>query len=213
MIYAENILLCIAIPLIIAAVFGRGNSRRFIVSFLIGMVSCLLAAYISGFINAARQMSSKETAIFISPMIEEVMKMLPLVFYLFMFEPGDNDLMMTAIGIGAGFATYENCCYILTEGAEKISYIIIRGMAVGVMHIVSIIAFVIGLTMARRFKLMSVGCIVGALSLSMTFHGLYNLLVSEAGITSYIGYALPIITAILLYVPYRRNGKTGSAEV
>lgn len=207
MIYAENILLCIAIPLIIAAIFSKGHSRRFIVSFLIGMVSCLLAAYISGFINAVREMSSEETAIFISPMIEEIMKMLPLIFYLFMFEPGDDALSMTAIGIGTGFATYENCCYILTMGAGRISYIIIRGMAVGVMHIISIIAFVIGLSIARRFKLMSIGCIVGALSLSMTIHGLYNLLVSEPGITSYIGYALPIVGAFLLYLAYRKIEK------
>ena len=206
MIYAENILLCIAIPFIIAAVFSRGHTRRFIISFLAGMVSCLIAAYISGFIDAVKGVD--ETALFISPIIEEIMKMLPLVFYLFMFEPEDNALVMTAIGIGTGFATYENCCYILTMGAEKISYVIIRGMAVGVMHIVSIIAFIIGLTIARRFKLLSVASIVGALSLSMTFHGLYNLLVSEPGITTYIGYALPIVAALLLYIPYRRGEKS-----
>ena len=206
MIYAENILLCIAIPFIIAAVFSRGHSRRFIISFLVGMISCLIAAYISGFIDTVKGVD--ETALFISPIVEEIMKMLPLIFYLFMFEPEDNELIMTAIGIGTGFATYENCCYILTMGAGKISYIIIRGMAVGVMHIVSIIAFIIGLTIARRFKLLSVASIVGALSLSMTFHGLYNLLVSEPGITTYIGYALPVVTALLMYIPYRRSGKS-----
>ena len=74
MIYAENILLCIAIPFIIAAVFSRGHTRRFIISFLAGMVSCLIAAYISGFIDAVKGVD--ETALFISPIIEEIMKML-----------------------------------------------------------------------------------------------------------------------------------------
>ena len=46
--------------------------------------------------------------------------------------------------------------------------------------------------------------LAGLLCLAMTFHGLYNLLVSEPGITSYIGYILPMLTAGFLYIPYRK---------
>ena len=41
---------------------------------------------------------------------------------------------------------------------------------------------------------------IGSLSLSMTFHGLYNLLVSEEGVTMYIGYVLPVVAAGVLYL-------------
>ena len=204
MIYAENILLCIAIPLIIACMFTRGSTRRFLLSFLIGMGTCLLAAYISGFIDVASGMGARDTAIFISPVVEETMKMMPLLFYLFMLEPDDNDLIIAAAGIGTGFAIYENCCYILSMGAESISFIMIRGLAVGVMHIVSVLALAMGLTLVRRFNALSAASIMGALALAMTFHGLYNLLVSQPGITSYIGYILPMLTAVFMYIPYRK---------
>ena len=204
MIYAENILICIALPIIISLFFIHGSARCFAASFLAGMVVCLLAAYISGFINAAGGMKAEDTAVFISPVVEEIMKFIPILFFLFMLVPEDRTLIIVAVGICAGFATFENCCYILSSGAESLPYILIRGMAVGVMHVVSGIAVTLGLLVARRYKMLSLAGIIGALGLSTSFHALYNLLVSEPGITSVIGYALPLVTAAMLYLPYRR---------
>ena len=42
------------------------------------------------------------------------------------------------------------------------------------------------------------------LSLAMIFHALYNLLVSQPGLSSVIGYVLPLATAGVLYLPFRR---------
>ena len=204
MIYAENILLCFSVPLLMSLLLIRGSARIFVFSFLCGMVVCLLSAYVSSFSTAISHMGAKQTAIYISPIVEEAMKMLPLLFSLFVIEPADEVLLLLAVGLGTGFATFENSCYILSSGAGSVPYILIRGMAVGVMHIVSIFVLALGLVLARRFKALSVAGILGALSLSMTFHGLYNLLVSEPGATSVIGYAMPLLAAALLYVPYRR---------
>lgn len=205
MIYAENILICISVPLLLSLIFTEGSARLFTLSFIIGMVVCLLSAYISGFIDVAGGIGDEETAIFISPIVEEFMKLLPILFYLIMFNPIDQDIYLSALGIGAGFATFENCCYLLTEGADRLLYIMIRGMAVGVMHIVSILALSLIICTARRFKVMSAFAILGALSFSMIFHGLYNLLVSEAGMPSYIGYCMPLLTAVILYFPYKKT--------
>lgn len=204
MIYAENILLCIAIPMLLSLLFVRGGAQRFVASFLVGMIACLLAAYISGFLNLVSGMGAEDTSVFISPIVEEIIKLLPLLFCLYMFQPKDESITMIAVAIGAGFATFENCCYILSSGVETLRYVLIRGMAVGVMHIVSILALALGLVLARRFRALSFPGIVGALSLSMTFHALYNLLVSEPGVTAWIGYVLPVLTALILYLPYRR---------
>ena len=203
MIYAENILLCIAIPLVITLFFLHDNVRRFAAAFLAGMGVCLIAAYISGFIQIASGMGENETAIFLSPIVEEAIKMLLLLFILFLLGPDDESYLSVAIGIGAGFATFENCCYILSSGQENISYILIRGLAVGVMHLVTVIAAAFVLTLARRVKALTIAGIVGALTVSMIVHALYNLLVSQPGISSYIGYALPIILAAVLYTAYR----------
>ena len=186
-------------PLIIALLFLRGNNRLLISAFLMGMLLCLISAYIAGFINLTTAMGEEDTAIFISPVIEELMKFLPLFFYVFIFEPDEDHMILGALGIGAGFSLFENCCYLLTYGAGSIVHILIRSMAVGVMHIVSVLALAFGLSIAIRFKALTFPSIVGAVSLAMTFHGLYNLLVSRPGITSWIGYILPVFSAFLLY--------------
>ncbi|MBO7353535.1 MAG: hypothetical protein J6U61_04665, partial [Lachnospiraceae bacterium] len=71
---------------------------------------------------------------------------------------------------------------------------------------------VIILTDARRLRVLTVAGVFGALSLSVTLHGIYNLLVSEPGISSYIGYCLPAAAAIALYIPGRRRIMGRSSE-
>lgn len=204
MIYSENILICMAIPLLLTLFFLRGDSRQFVLNFVFGMAACLLGAYISGFVDVASGLGAEDTAVFISPVVEEGMKFLPLLFYFLMFEPDDNGLFHAAIGIGAGFASFENVCYMVSSGAGSFSFLLIRGLAVGVMHIVSVFALTLGLATARRFQALRLASVVGALSLSMLFHGIYNLLVSAPGVTSWIGYTLPLMMAMLLFFAYKR---------
>ncbi|MBR6220541.1 MAG: PrsW family intramembrane metalloprotease [Clostridia bacterium] len=204
MIYAENILLCIAIPLAVSLLFIRGEVRRYLAAFLLGMGVCLISAYISGFLNLATGMGDNDTSVFLSPVVEELMKLLPLLFFLFLFSPRERTLTTLAVAVGAGFATFENCCYILTQGAESLPYILIRGMAVGVMHIVSVLALSIWLIAAKRLRVLSFPAVVSGLSLAMIFHALYNLLVSESGVSTVIGYLMPLLTALALFMLYRR---------
>lgn len=203
MIYAENIFLCITAPLLLSLFFLRKNAKRFVVSFITGMGICILSAYISGFSLRLAGLEEGETAIFISPIVEEILKLLPLLLFLFLYEPTDEAFLDAAIGIGIGFATFENCCYILSAGAESLPYILIRGLAVGVMHLVTTLAVSLALIMARRIRMLSIPGIAGSLTLSMIFHALYNLLVSQSGISSMIGYALPLLAAAGLYAAYR----------
>ncbi|MCR5486747.1 MAG: PrsW family intramembrane metalloprotease [Lachnospiraceae bacterium] len=204
MIFSENILICMALPLLLTVFLVRDNARRLVINFIIGMVACLLGAYVSGFIDVASGYGTEDTAIFISPVVEETMKFLPLLFYFLMFEPEDDRLFTAAVGIGAGFASYENVCSMITSGTESLSLLLIRGLAVGVMHIVSVSVLSLGLMIARHYKVSGLSSMLGALSVGMLFHGVYNLLASERGIPSAIGFCLPLITAILMLLAYRR---------
>ena len=199
MIYAENILLCIAVPLLISLLFLRVKTRRFVLNFLAGMVLCLLAAYISGYLQQASGLDANDAAIFLSPIVEELMKLLPVLFYLLVFLPKERELTDAAVGIGAGFATFENCCYMLSFGAESFFYMLVRGMAAGVMHIASILATALWLIAVRRLRVFSFSAVLGALSISMAVHALYNLLVSGEGPFPVIGCAMPLAAAVLLW--------------
>ena len=110
---------------------------------------------------------------------------------------------MAAIAVGVGFATLENCCYILTSGAERITYVLVRGFSVGVMHVVSVLALALGLLVIMWIRIISFSAIIGVLSLSATFHALYNLMVSRGGAVRIIGYIFPTAIAVVLYLPYK----------
>ena len=212
MIYAENILICIAIPLLVSLLFVRGEVRRYLAAFLFGMGVCLLAAYISSFLGDTVGMTENDTAVYLSPVVEELMKLLPLGFFTVMIAPKERRQTMLAVAVGAGFATFENCCYILTSGAENLGYILIRGFAVGVMHIMSILALSMWFLIAKRLKVFNFSSITVGVSIAMIFHGLYNLLVSKPGISTVLGFLMPPLTALLLYLLFRRLSRESAEE-
>lgn len=204
MIYAENILLCIAAPLLLSTLFVRDQARRYVLAFVSGMVACLLAAYVTGFLRLLIGWEETEVRIFLSPVVEELIKLIPLLIMLQLAEPEDDALLLLAVALGTGFATFENCCTLLGSGEIGLSFVLIRGLAVGVMHIVSVAALSLGIIAARRLQVLSLAGFMGAVSVSMTFHGLYNLLVSQPGASSYVGFCLPLLAAAAIYTPYRR---------
>lgn len=204
MIYPENILICISIPLLVVSVFVRGSARKFAISSFTGMIVSLLAAYITGFLNMKLGWEYDKSLIFISPVVEEILKFAPMIFYVFMFDAAEEEYAHIALGIGAGFATFENCCYLIVGETENLRIMAIRGMAVGVMHLISMLILAAGLIIARRFKALTYSVTIGVLSFSMTIHALYNLLVSQPGVPANIGFVFPVCLAVLSYVPYKR---------
>lgn len=205
MIYAENVLICIMVPLAISLFFCKGEVRQLIASFLSGMIICIMSAYIAGFFEMTSGFSAEDTSIFLSPIIEECMKLLAILFCIYVFEPSDEEIQLYAVGIGIGFATFENCCNLLSAGAPHLTYVLIRGLVVGVMHIVTMIAIAKGIQLLKSYMVFSFAGITGVLSLSVTVHGLYNLLVSKPGISSYIGYVMPMVAVIVLYMVNSRS--------
>ena len=200
MIYAENVLICIAVPFAISLLFTKGSARRFISSFLMGMIICILSAYITGFLKSFSGFNTEDASIFLSPLIEECMKLLSILCYVYVLELSDENIQLSAVGVGVGFATFENCCFILLSGVPQFTYVMVRGASVGVMHIVTLVALAKGMQLLKAYKACSLAGIVGVWSLSVTVHGLYNLLVSKPGVSSYIGYVMPMIGAIILYL-------------
>lgn len=196
--HAENILICIAIPLIIAVLFLKGSARRVIAFFIIGMGACLLAAYMGGYLEYALTLNVEDTSIFISPVSEEIMKFVPVLLYLLLLSPSDDELIHASIGVGAGFATFENVCHILSNGSWSIRYILIRGLATGVMHMICLITLSMAIVVLRKYQAITFPVIMGALGISVSFHALYNLLVSRAGVSSYIGYVIPVTVAAVI---------------
>ncbi len=199
--YIENIFICLAAPLLISVLYLRGKKQVSVLFLLIGMTVCLLSSYISTFAAAVHRTSLVTASVEITPIIEESMKLFPILFYLMVFEPKKEDAADDVVISAIGFATFENVCYLLTNGAADTLHLIIRGLGTGTMHLVCgmIVAFGL-LTLWDRLYLRIAGTI-GLLCVAMTYHAIYNLLVTQSGIAAVIGYLIPIASAgcILLF--------------
>ena len=196
--YIENIFICLAIPLLISAICLKGSRRRAIIFLLSGMTACLFSSYISTFVSASLHADRLSASLEIAPMVEEIMKLFPLLFYLMVFEPRIEDATGSMLMIAAGFATFENVCYLTVNGAARIGHLLIRGFGTGAMHVVCGAVVSVGLLhLWDRLWLRTAGTI-GLLSLAITYHGVFNILVSQTGTAARIGYVIPLVTTVVL---------------
>ena len=193
MTYIENVFFCLAAPLVIALFCVHRFARRSLSFILTGMVACLFSSYISTFFAGLVGATALDASLEISPLVEEVLKLLPVAFYLMVYEPKRNDVAGEALMIAVGFATLENACYLLANDAGDTFHIVIRGFSTGAMHVVcgAITATVLrGLWESLYFRIIAT---LGVLCVAVTCHGIYNVLVNQQGITAWIGYLLPLV--------------------
>lgn len=200
MTYIENIFICLAIPMLISIFFTKGNSRKFIIFVISGMAVCMLSAYVSSFFMHYYSADAVSTAIEIAPVFEEVMKLLPLLFYLIIFEPDTGELPTVAIAIAVGFATFENVCYLTENGAEVFTFLLIRGISAGALHILCGIVCGFGVAFMFKHRWMALTGTVGVVGFCLGFHAIYNLLITADGAWKIAGYVFPSLLIICFYI-------------
>ena len=132
MTYIENVFVCMAAPLVVALLSLKRGQRAALVFCLAGMGACLLSAYLNTFFARLYQADAVNAATQIAPVVEEVMKLLPLLFYLLIFEPKAEQIKNAAVITALSFATFENVCYLIQNGAGHFSFIFFRGIGTGV---------------------------------------------------------------------------------
>lgn len=200
MIYIENIFVCLAIPLLLCMPFTGGRTRRFMLFMIVGMSVCLLSAYVNSFFMGYYGVSAAIAVIEITPVCEEVMKLLPLLFYILIFEPEVWDLPEAAVALAIGFATFENVCYLTDNGAENFMFLLIRGFSAGALHILCGIFIGFGLSYVFRRRWLAFTGTLGLLGACIVFHATYNLLITGEGGWRTAGYLFPSVLIALLYV-------------
>ena len=189
----ENIFICMASPLLVAALCMGRRRLRFFLFGVAGMGVCLLSAYINTFLAAVYQADALAATVEIAPVVEEVMKLLPLVFYLLVFEPEAERIKPAAITAALSFATFENVCYLIQNGAGRFSFIFFRGFGTGAMHVLCGLIVGGGLTYAWQRTWLKIAGTFGLLGAAITLHAIYNLLIAYGGTAQYIAYVLPVL--------------------
>ena len=178
-------------PLLIAALYMGKRQTKFFLFCLAGMGVCLLSAYINTFFAALY--GADTFAAKITPVVEEVMKLLPLLFYLLVFEPKAEQIKIAAVITALSFATFENVCYLIQNGAGHFSFIFFRGIGTGAMHVICGAIVGGGLAYVWQRTWLKIAGTCGLLGAAITLHAIYNLLIAYGGAAQYVAYALPVL--------------------
>ena len=197
MIYIENILICLSAPMVIAILCVRKEARKSLMFLLTGMGACLLSSYISTFLATIQGADLLSASLEIAPVVEETMKLFPVLFYLLIFEPPIERAVNSFLMVSIGFATLENVCYLVQNEPSRTLYYLIRGFGTGSMHVVC--AFIMAAGMLRLWgkEWIRVAGTIGLLATVITLHGVYNILVSQPGPAAIVGYLIPIVTSLV----------------
>ena len=200
MTYIENVYICLAAPLLVAIIATKNRDRRMVVFLHSGMTACILSSYISTFLALVNGLDKLMASLTISPIVEEFMKLIPVLFFILVFEPAPEQVPGCVVITAVGFATFENVCYMAQNGTTQLLRLLIRGFGTGAMHVVCASLVALGMLLLLDKLWLRVAGTFGLMAVAITYHGIYNMLVSQEGISAYTGYAAPMLTAALYFI-------------
>ncbi|MBR5969585.1 MAG: PrsW family intramembrane metalloprotease [Lachnospiraceae bacterium] len=204
MTYVENVYICLAAPILLAILYLQKSSRRSLVFLLCGMTSCLFSAYVSTYLAEMAGVGAETAAHQISPAVEEIIKILPLLFYILVLKPEKINVYAGTFMVSVGFATFENVCFLLSHGSEDLQHLLVRGFGTGAMHVVCGMIVASGLYILWDKVWLRIAGVFAFLSFAVTLHAVYNIFVSHSGVIFWIGSAVPLVI-ILIYLVFLRN--------
>ena len=189
--------ICITIPLALMACLIDKKPRRIVIFFIIGICSAVFASEVNGILSSLMQLDIFDFTIRVTPVTEEIIKAIPVLFYAKEVSDKKETLITVSLAVGIGFAIMENT-YILTQNIGYVSLLwaIMRGFGTGIMHGMCTFLVGTGFAFANKNKKLFVVGTFALLSLAITYHSIFNMLVQSD--FRYVGAALPIIT----YVPF-----------
>ena len=199
--YIENIYICLAAPLLVSFFCTRGRARPMLICVFSGMTACLLSSYISTYLAAVYGADHVTASVTISPFVEEIMKFLPVLFYLMVFEPKKEDIPGCVIMTAMGFATFENVCYLIQNGGSDFFNLLVRGFGTGAMHIVCGVIIFTGIISLWEHLWLRMAGTFGLLVAVATYHGIYNMLVMQPYYpVVLVGCLIPLMSAVLFII-------------
>lgn len=212
MTYVENIFLLVATPLIACLLVVDGRQRMLVASLLSGMLVCLLSSYVSAFFVRLVGADALAAVVEVAPVVEEAIKVLPLMYYLLVLEPSVEDADLAAVFIALGFATMESAFYLGEYGTTSPMMLAMRGLSSSMMHLTCGVVMGYGLRHVWEQPWLQVTGTFALLSMCVVFHGLFNLLVVLEGYALAVAVAMPLMT-LLAVLAFKRRERSHSFGV
>ena len=186
----------IFVPIMLMANLIEKKARLPIVFVLVGIFISLFAAEVNGVLRIALPMSEYELTIIVTPMTEEILKALPILFYALFISDKAEALFTASMATGIGFAVLENAYYLLNAEHWNILDGVLRAFGTGLMHGMCTLLVGAGITFVKKKRKIFWAGTFALLSTAIIYHGIYNMLVQSR--YEVIGHLLPIST----YIPF-----------
>ena len=144
-------------------------------------------------------MNLQYAAVSLTPITEEIIKALPVLFYAFVISEKWERLLSLSMALGIGFAIMENV-YVVTQNIESADVLLalIRGFATGLMHGICTATVGYGISFVRKCKKLFYTGTFGLLLVAVIYHGIFNTLVQSP--YQAVGFFMPIVTYIPVVV-------------
>ncbi len=212
--HIENIFICLAAPMIISMLCLKGTKKGRMIFLFAGVTACFFSSYITTYIARMSFLDDTAATIEIAPFVEEIIKFIPLLYYLLVYTPNKSEIPERVLMTSVGFATFENVCYLITNGSDSFFHLMIRGFGTGAMHVVCGTIVSAGVIWLWGNRWLQVAGIIGLLAAAITYHGVYNLLVAQTGIPALIGFLIPMLTtlAVVLIIEIRLMRRKASND-
>lgn len=183
-------------PLLLMMFMLRKRSRLLVGYMLIGIFVSIFVSELNTLILNMFNGDMIYVTTTITPISEEIVKAIPVLFYALVFSDNRDRVMPIAFATGVGFATFENMV-ILVQNIESVTigWAIIRGFSTALMHAVCTVAVGFGICFIRKRKKLFYCGTFALLTMACIYHGIFNMLVQSN--YKYLGFVLPAVT----YVP------------
>jgi RsiW-degrading membrane proteinase PrsW (M82 family) len=197
--------ICVAVPILLMLFVLEKKSKITAGYMLIGILVCLFISEINGFLLELFNYDTYYVTTTITPVTEEIIKALPVMYFAFLFSDKRETLISLSIATGIGFAILENLM-LFVANVEYISlfWAAVRGFSSGLMHGLCTAAVGIGLSFVHKKKKLFVCGTFALLIVAITYHSIYNTLIQSE--YQMIGAILPMATYIpVLVVMYGKK--------
>ena len=212
---AEMILIlfvCFFIPMVMALFLVKGESKITVLFMVIGIFVCLFASYVNGFAESISvNLSRLQLTYIVTPVVEEVLKAIPIMIFVFMFEPKKEHLLSCSMMLGIGFSILENA-YILASNIDTVTltWAIVRGFGAGLMHGISTLMVGYGLSYVRIRRKLAITGTYGLLILATMYHACFNLLIQSQ--YRFYGILIPTLTFLPILLIFCRKKRRGAGR-
>ena len=192
--------ICSAVPMTLMLFLLDKKPRMTILYMLIGQVICLLAAQVNFLLRDlfyGVDYNIYAVTVTITPLVEEILKALPVIYFGFVISHKKEDLLNVAMALGLGFAILENFYILVVDTAAVTSgWALMRGFSSALLHGIctSLVGYGVSYVKTRK-KLFYTGTF-GLLTMAIIIHGLFNAFIQSR--YSYVGILLPIA----IYIPF-----------